>query len=404
MIGYDEKLRNLSLKENLCRLAEILAYSTDWKETGEKLKQLMDEWKQIGHVPRQDADRIWTRFLSARQCFFDRRREHFEKMEMEQLRNLSLKENLCSRAEIIARSNNWKEGTAALSQLMDQWKQIGHVPRQDNDRIWERFQAARQRFFDRRNEYFESMEAEYRRNLDLKENLCVRAECLAGSSNWKETAAEFNQLMTEWKQIGPVPRQDKDRIWNRFQNARQSFFDRRNEYYKEKEIERRRNLSLKEDLCRKADNISYSDRWDETTEMFERLKQEWKQIGPVPKEDYKRIERDFNVSMERFFERRAIYIEQLKESERIKVRNRLHRISGANRSTISLIEKSINEDLNNIKLLKEKTFKSYGREYEEDFIRGINNRIAQLERAIEQKKQLKITIEELNYSMAEEYD
>ena len=236
--GYLNK--NLSKKENICSRAEGLINSTDWKGTGEKFKQLQTEWKKVGQVPKEKTDQVWNRFNNAKQKFFDNQKKHFDALEQERKANLSKKESICSRAESLSHSTDWKGTGEKFKQLQTEWKKIGQVPKEKTDQVWNRFNNAKQKFFDNRKKHFDALERERMANLSKKERICSHAESLSYSSDWKETGAKFKQLQSEWKSVGPVPKDSADRLWQRFNSAKQTFFDRRSKYFEEKNRERER--------------------------------------------------------------------------------------------------------------------------------------------------------------------
>lgn len=152
--------RNLHLKTKLCEKAESLSRSTNWSATAETLKKMQGEWKTIGYIPREHNEELWNRFRRATDSFFERRKEHFSHLEKERQANYEKKLALCSRAEGLARSSDWKAAGEALKALQTQWKAIGPVPREQTDALWERFRSAQDEFYRRRSEYFEQRDRE----------------------------------------------------------------------------------------------------------------------------------------------------------------------------------------------------------------------------------------------------
>ncbi len=165
---------NRQRKEDLCRRAEELSESTEWKNTAEAVKALQAEWKTVGPVvPREDDQALWTRFRAAGNRFFERRNEHFDRVEKEQKENRRRKEDLCQRAEaLLTDATNFKTTAEAFKALQAEWKSIGPVlPRERNTALWERFRKANDQFFDRRQSHLEQLgrgqEENLRRKLEL---------------------------------------------------------------------------------------------------------------------------------------------------------------------------------------------------------------------------------------------
>jgi hypothetical protein len=238
--GLDYLNENLSRKEDIIERAEVLSHSVDWKNAAEKFRQLDEEWKKIGPAPKEKADDLWNRFYNAKQIFFENRKANFEKFNQERKLNLEKKEKLIVQAEELSASTDWKKTAEKYKYLDEEWKKIGPAPKEMSEEIWDRFYNAKQKFFENRKTYFESLDLEKQSNLAKKKNLCVQAESLSYSTDWKETGEILKQLQSEWKKIGPVPKEYTDELWQRFNDTVQQFFDTRGVYFEERDKERSR--------------------------------------------------------------------------------------------------------------------------------------------------------------------
>jgi hypothetical protein len=213
----EARAANLKKKEELCARVEALADSTDWKESGELIKLLQEEWKAVGPTPKADSDAVWTRFRAACDRFFERKKAHFGQLDEERQANLKRQEELCARAEALADSSEWKSTAAELKALQAEWKTVGPAPRESADAVWTRFRAACDRFFERRKAAFAAEDSERAENLRKKEEMCARVEAMSGLD--EEPGSAIKKLMTEWKAIGPAPRDQADAVWERFRAA-----------------------------------------------------------------------------------------------------------------------------------------------------------------------------------------
>ena len=379
---YGHLNNNLSKKENICSRAESLSQSTEWKSTGEKFKQLQAEWKKIGQVPKEKADQVWNRFSNAKQRFFDNRKKHFDKLDQERKANLSKKENICGRAESLSHSTDWKGTGEKFKQLQAEWKKIGQVPKEKADQVWNRFNNSKQRFFDNRKKHFDKLDQERKANLSKKENICSRAESLSHSTDWKGTGEKFKQLQAEWKSIGQVPKEKADQVWNRFNNAKQRFFDNRKKHFDALERERMANLSKKERICSHAESLSYSSEWKETGANFKQLQSDWKSIGPVPKDSADRLWQRFNSAKQTFFDRRSQYFEE-KNRER---ERRQEEWRQRMRETIRKLENSIDFDESKIRDLENKIWNVRPGKREYEIKESMRSRIRQIEDKISSKR------------------
>ncbi len=304
---FDE---NLVRKEAVVAAMEALSDSTDWKISADVIKARQAEWKTIGPVPREQSDALWQRFRAAGNRFFERRKAHYEEQEKDQQVNLARKEELCEKAEALSESTDWKQGAEGLKALQAEWKAVGAVPKEHNDRVWERFRKANDVFFERRQAHFSHQDTDLSENQRRKEELCVRAEELSESTDWRATAEAFKTLQNEWKAIGPVPKENNEAIWERFRQAADQFFSRRKVHYDQLEKEQKENLRRKVALCEQAEALSTGEELKATAEALKALQAEWKTIGPVQRAKADQLWDRFRKANDAFFSRRATYFEQ----------------------------------------------------------------------------------------------
>lgn len=164
--------------------------------------------------------------------------------------------------------------------------------------------------FARLNALEEAARAQMEENLRRKEEVVVRMEALADSTEWKQTAEVIKGLQAEWKTLGPVPREHNDALWQRFRGAGNRFFERRKEHYETQEREHRENLQRKEELCARAEELCGSTEWKSTGDALKALQAEWKAVGPVPKEHNEAVWERFRKANDAFFERRQAHYSQ----------------------------------------------------------------------------------------------
>ena len=227
----DEKdlLLNLDLKIDLVEQAEAIAASEDWKTTTETFHRLTNEWKTIGRTHNKKNEELWQRFLAAKGVFFEKKRVHFNKIQQEQENNYAIKAALLEKAEALKDSTDWGATSAAFAALMEEWKKTGRIPQEKGDDLWKQFNAAQETFFDAKRRHTEGIRLEQEENYNLKKVLLDRALWLKNSTHWGEASAELNDLLDEWKKIGPVPRIHSQQMWDDFLAARKHFFARKDE-------------------------------------------------------------------------------------------------------------------------------------------------------------------------------
>lgn len=218
---FDERQQvwgaNRATKESICAQAEAIQESSDWKATADAIKSLQAAWKEAGSAGRDADDALWARFNSAKQVFFDRRTLAWDAAREQ-------KEALIAEAEAHKDSQDWRLAADAIKALQVRWKEVGAAGPAAEDQLWQRFRAATQGFFDRRNETFAERNREERDNLARKLALCEQAESLAYSTDALSASRAAKDLQAEWKATGPVPRAQSDALWGRFRAACDKIF------------------------------------------------------------------------------------------------------------------------------------------------------------------------------------
>jgi hypothetical protein len=211
----------IAAKEALAIEAEQIAESaTSWKSSGDRLRAIVEEWRQIKGVDRKTDDALWKRFAAARDAFGRRRGQHFAQLDAERSTVKEAKERLIARAEELATSSDWKETTAAMRELMAEWKAAGRAGRDAEDALWTRFRAAQDAFFARRASTFAERDAEQLENQKQKEDVIARAEAL-DVADPKAAQSALRDLQVQYDGIGHVPRDAMRRLDDRMRAAEQ---------------------------------------------------------------------------------------------------------------------------------------------------------------------------------------
>jgi hypothetical protein len=215
----------IAAKEALVAEAEKIAESgTSWKVSGDRLRAIVDEWRQIKGVDRKTDDALWKRFAAARDAFGRRRGQHFAQLDAERSTVKEAKERLIKRAEELSTSSDWKETTAAMRDLMTEWKAAGRAGREIEDALWTRFRAAQDAFFERRSATFAERDAEQIENQRRKEEVIARAEAL-DVADPKAAQNALRDLQQDYDSIGHVPRDSMRRLDDRMRAAEQRVRD-----------------------------------------------------------------------------------------------------------------------------------------------------------------------------------
>ncbi len=362
---------NSKKKNELVALAESLQDSTEWKTTSAAIKEAQEKWKQIGPVPKSEIETLWQRFHAACEKFFSARRANLEKLETERPINLARKQELCALVETIEELPTDQERYQRIVEAQAAWKEVGPAPRELEEALWERFRKPIDTYFQGRKARLEDEYKKRDENARIKEEICVEAESVAGSIDWKNTVELIKALQARWRTVGPAPREKDKELWNRFRTACDGFFDRLKQNAQRRDSEREGNMRKKEDLCfivegligqpatedeqkaraawqlekmaeggangmggmgssarNEASSNGQRD-WRSLTEEVKNLQKEWKNIGPVPKEKSEILWDRFHQACDRFFEERRRALGLREEDPQANLESKLALIESA---------------------------------------------------------------------------
>lgn len=192
---------------------------TQWKQSGQRLRELLDEWRNLQRKgPRLDKsveDKLWKRFSAARTTFDRGRRQFFAALDQRQKEARAEKESLIAQAEALQMSEDWRGTSAAYRDLMEKWKRAGRASRKEDDELWARFRGAQQVFFDNRRAHDRAVDQEFGDNLARKQELAAQAEALLPVTDIDATKGKLRSIQEQWEDVGPVPSREVSRIEGR---------------------------------------------------------------------------------------------------------------------------------------------------------------------------------------------
>lgn len=364
----------LQQKEKLCVDAEALLETKEWKEATDKLRELQKHFKELPTVPDLKNEELKNRFETTKDEFFKRKQASFESFEQDLLDNLSKKLELCEKAEALQHSTEWKKTSEAYQQMNEEWKQIGIVPKHRIEELWFRFSTAKDIFFKNKKDHFEKIKSEQEGNLEKKEELVAKAEALKESKDWKKTSELYIQLMEEWKKVGRVSQDKSDEIWNKFLDAKNYFFQQKDNYYNDIRLQLENNHAKKMAIVLRAEELQNTNDFDNATREYLEMMEEWKTIGRVPKEYGDEPWERFNKAKKIFFDRKDQWRDTRKKELAKDIEERLQR----NKSFLY----KVNRDL----------------QREQDLLFDVEDRLQNLPatlRSYEKREELKEMLEEI---------
>lgn len=308
-VKINKELRDLDLKKNLeakqalCEAAEALAEQSNIVEAFRKLQKLHDQWRETGPVAAEQKETLWDRFKAASSVINRRHQEHFESLKQEQLKNLEVKTALCEAAEALVATvptshKEWNKANERLIELQAQWRTVGFAPKKENAKIYDRFRAACDKFFECKHSFYADVKDDMEQNLSLKTALCEAAEALVESEDWKAATDKILELQAEWKKIGTVSRRHADAIWRRFRAACDKFFERKSAHFATVEGGYADNLQKKHALI---EEMNAADVKAGGYELIKEFQRRWSEIGFVPIKHKEEIAKLYKAAVDRMF-------------------------------------------------------------------------------------------------------
>jgi uncharacterized protein DUF349 len=211
------------IKERIVAEAErIAAEETHWKNGGERLRQLVEEWKAAERIDRPAETALWKRLSAARNAFTKRRKVYFATLEDQREQARGEKERLVADAESMAGSTDWSDTAAAYRDLMRRWKLAGRAGRDAEEELWTRFKGAQDTFFAARAAAFAERDNELRGHAEVKEKILAEAERLLPVTDVRQARQALRSIQERWEAAGPVPRDSRDRLEGRLRKVEEA--------------------------------------------------------------------------------------------------------------------------------------------------------------------------------------
>ncbi len=318
-----EKQKQINFQEKLTILEELkqlIASEETLKKTYDEFKVLQDKWRDIGPVPAGEINNLWNNYHFLVEKFFDKVKINRELRDLDMKKNLEAKIELCEKAEELLLEKSVVKSFKLLQQYHDEWKEIGPVPQDKKDEIWDRFKNATDQINQRRREHYAQLQEELEQNYEAKVALCENIEDLITNTpesigQWQNMTKQVSELFNVWKSIGQAPKKLNDEIWKRFKGSMDSFFNAKKDYFGKLKEQQLENYNLKLDLCAQAESMQDSSEWRNTTNALIKLQEDWKKIGPVPRKHSDKIWKRFRAACDKFFKRKSEFFSNIRENE-----------------------------------------------------------------------------------------
>nr|WP_299174322.1 DUF349 domain-containing protein [uncultured Allomuricauda sp.] len=374
-----------NLKSNLEKRLDIIEQlkglvnvEEDINTTYKNFKELQENWRNAGPVPRKNYNDVWRTYHHHMEIFYDFLHLNRELRDLDFKHNLEEKLKLVEKAEALAKEPDINKAFRELQMLHKIWKEdIGPVGKEQREEVWERFSNATKAMHNRRQEHFQELEKDYEKNLEKKHEIIASITGIAEnvSSNHRalqQQIKEIEVLREAFFKAGKVPQKVNEETWSAFKEAVRNFNRNKNSFYKNQKKDQLDNLEKKKALLGLAIALKDSEDWDMATPEMKRIQSEWKKIGHVPRKYSDKIWNEFKSACNHYFDRlhadkndsQKEEYENLEKKSACLERLKAFQLSGDQEKDIETLKKFLEE------------WKQYGRiPYRKKHINGKFNKI-----------------------------
>ncbi len=317
----EEKENNLIAKNEVIEaIKNLVNRQESLNETFNEFRTLQQRFHEIGPIPQDKVRDTWDTYNLHIENFYNYVKINKELRDLDLKKNLELKTDLCEKAEKLIDDQFVVNSFKTLQKYHDRWREIGPVPKEKKDELWERFKAATTVINQKHQAYFEGLKEQLKDNLKHKTELCEKAEAILkeeahSPKEWEDKSKKLIELQQTWKTIGFAPKKDNNAIYERFRSSCDQFFEEKRKFFKDYKSEQQDNLVEKTKLCEKAEAMKDSTDWKHTTDEFIKIQKQWKQIGPVPRRQSDAIWHRFRKACDAFFDNKSKFFSHVDESQ-----------------------------------------------------------------------------------------
>lgn len=314
LLEYDRKI-NLQEKDRLIEEAKKLIPTEEeennadiWRQKMDLFNDIQQQWRSIGHVPREDMERVRDEFRVAIDAFFEKRDTFKVVFEEEKNENARKKEQMLEEMQFFVnfqgnKPQEWNEATQKLKDTQEEWRKMGAANLPLENELWQRYRDISSAFYANKSSFFKQLDRLRNDNLTKKVEICEKAEALNTSSDWEKAAKVLKQLQKEWKEVGPVPEKHSNKLWARFKAACDGFFEQRRIHYHALHEGENYNLSRKRELIDEVKAMITDEEKDPdlAIERVKEIQAEWREVGKVPFKEKEKIWEEFKAEVDNFF-------------------------------------------------------------------------------------------------------
>ncbi len=313
----NEQVENLQKKKEVIEdIIKLINNEESLNKTFEEFRELQKRWKSIGQVPQSESRLLWNKYHHATTQFYDFIKINKELRDLDLKKNLEEKIDLCEKAEKLDEEIKIIRAYKNLQELHDKWREIGPVPKDRREDLWERFREASKQINKKHQEHFIQLREKRKQNLEVKQALLDETEKIGELElndirEWREQSKKIIEIQKKWRATGPVPQKGNDNINRKYKNACDHFFEKKREFFAKHQEFFEQNRDKKNELIEKAEKFKDSDAWEKTTKEYIYLQKEWKKTGPAPKGEDKALFKQFKNACDVFFKNKQAHFEQM---------------------------------------------------------------------------------------------
>ncbi len=298
--------RNLEVKEEILVNMKGLMEEESIDKLANQMRKYQADWNAAGQVPWEKKDDVYARFKEMADHIYGRIQGYYDDRRELSQENLTKKQALIEEAKGINSAEftshkQWQEHTEKVIKLQATWKEVGYSEK--NEEVWQEFRTTCDQFFEDKKNFYNNLDASREDNRIKKEGFCIQAEEMMHERDWKKTTDQFIKLQKDWKNTGSAPREDENKLWARFREACDTFFNAKREFFGDQDEAHGENLKLKEALIARVEAMELSGDTEQDFQTLRTIGDEWSGIGHVPIKEKDRIYKSYYKAIDEKYDK-----------------------------------------------------------------------------------------------------
>lgn len=324
--------KNTALKQALASDMESLAQEDNIKELEGKVREYQEKWHQVGPVSQDEWEALRDRFWNATRIVYDKVHEHYRARRAEHEANLAAKQGLVEKVRTLmdgleaAGAKEWRALTDQVLELQGAWKQIGFATKKENEKVWREFREACNAFFAAKKSFFDELKDQYREVREKKQALLEEAEQLKDSTAWRQTADRLKALQAAWKEAGSAGPRDEHKLWSKFREACDGFFQARKAHFKEQDAAQAEHVKARNELIAEIERFTLTGQRQADIDALKAFSQRWMECGRVSPRDYDKLNERYRAALDGKYDQLKLEAE---ERRQMRFQGHLEELKGA---------------------------------------------------------------------------